>query len=286
MKSPVLYKITNVTNGKFYVGSTGDTRERFRQHRNKLRRGVHHCAHLQAAWNKYGEDCFKFTVLEHIASMEALVAAENEWLVKHVGTLGCYNAGTRADAPMRGRTGAAHPNFGKAITPEQKTAISHKLKAFYAEDYANHPRVGVPHTAETKAKISAAKLANPTKPWLGQERSDETKQKIGDTQRGKAKASGRTVSEAGRDKIKANIAAGRSHMHWVGKTHTEEAKAKMSKRIIEVTNNIEFSSLSAALQHYGLKMPTLRRALLTEQPLSKGPHAGLQFKYLAPTPAF
>jgi group I intron endonuclease len=283
--SQIIYKIINLINGKFYVGSTTNQKVRFRQHRKLLRGNRHHCKHLQAAWNKYGEDKFSFAVVEEIPSSEALWEAEDRWLNLHVGTDGCYNSGRAAVAPWRGVYGAAHPNFGKAITPEQKTAISHTLKAFYAEDYANHPRVGVPHTAETKAKISAAKLANPTKPWLGQERSDETKQKIGDTQRGKAKASGRTVSEAGRDKIKANIAAGRSHMHWVGKTHTEEAKAKMSKRIIEVTNNIEFSSLSAALQHYGLKMPTLRRALLTEQPLSKGPHAGLQFKYLAPTPA-
>lgn len=283
--SQIIYKIINLINGKFYVGSTTNQKVRFRQHRKLLRGNRHHCKHLQAAWNKYGEDKFSFAVVEEIPSSEALWEAEDRWLNLHVGTDGCYNSGRAAVAPWRGVYGAAHPNFGKAITSEQKTAISSTLKAFYAEDYANHPRVGVPHTAETKAKISAAKLANPTKPWLGQERSDETKQKIGDTQRGKAKASGRTVSEAGRDKIKANIAAGRSHMHWVGKTHTEEAKAKMSKRIIEVTNNIEFSSLSAALQHYGLKMPTLRRALLTEQPLSKGPHAGLQFKYLAPTPA-
>lgn len=283
--SQIIYKIINLINGKFYVGSTTNQKVRFRQHRKLLRGNRHHCKHLQAAWNKYGEDKFSFAVVEEVPSNEALWEAEDKWLVVHFGTDGCYNSGRAAVAPWRGVYGAAHPNFGKTIASEQKAVISSTLKAFYAEDYANHPRVGVPHTAETKAKISAAKLANPTKPWLGQERSDETKQKIGDTQRGKAKASGRTVSEAGRDKIKANIAAGRSHMHWVGKTHTEEAKAKMSKRIIEVTNNIEFSSLSAALQHYGLKMPTLRRALLTEQPLSKGPHAGLQFKYLAPTPA-
>ena len=283
--SQIIYKIINLINGKFYVGSTTNQKVRFRQHRKLLRGNRHHCKHLQAAWNKYGEDKFSFAVVEEVPETRSLQEIEETYLMQHVGNVYCYNTGYSADAPWRNAPAHTTPNFGKVMADGQKVKISNTLKAFYAEDYANHPRVGVPHTAETKAKISAAKLANPTKPWLGQERSDETKQKIGDTQRGKAKASGRTVSEAGRDKIKANIAAGRSHMHWVGKTHTEEAKAKMSKRIIEVTNNIEFSSLSAALQHYGLKMPTLRRALLTEQPLSKGPQAGLTFKYLAPTPA-
>jgi group I intron endonuclease len=186
--SQIIYKIINLINGKFYVGSTTNQKVRFRQHRKLLRGNRHHCKHLQAAWNKYGEDKFSFAVVEEIPSSEALWEAEDRWLNLHVGTDGCYNSGRAAVAPWRGVYGAAHPNFGKAITSEQKTAISSTLKAFYAEDYANHPRVGVPHTAETKAKISAAKLANPTKPWLGQERSDETKQKIGDTQRGVAKA--------------------------------------------------------------------------------------------------
>jgi hypothetical protein len=58
---------------------------------------------------------------------------------------------------------------------------------------------------------------------------------------------------------------------------------QITNMVIEVTSNTIFSSLSAALKHYGLKMPTLRRALLTEKPLLRGPHAGLQFKYLGLT---
>ena len=111
----------------------------------------------------------------------------------------------------------------------------------------------------------------------------DTKAKISAAQLGKPKPAGRKVSEEGRQKIRANIEAGRSHKHWTGRTHTEESKAKMSKRIIELTSNTEFASLSDALAHYGLKMPTLRRALLSERPIVKGPHAGLWFKYLGMT---
>jgi len=53
----------------------------------------------------------------------------------------------------------------------------------------------------------------------------------------------------------------------------------MSKQVREVTTDTLFASLSAALDHYGLKMPTLRRALKTGKPISKGPCEGLQFRY-------
>ena len=54
----------------------------------------------------------------------------------------------------------------------------------------------------------------------------------------------------------------------------------MSKRVREVTSGKEFDSLTAVLEEYGLKMPTLRRALVSGKPLSKGPNKGLQFEYL------
>ena len=147
------------------------------------------------------------------------------------------------------------------------------------------PRTGVKHTQASKDKTSASrvgKAAGESHYRFGKTLPKEVRAKIGDKQRGKPKAAGRKVTEEGRAKIQANIAAGRSHKHWEGRTHTEEAKAKMRKRIIEVTTNTVFESLTAALEHYKFKMPTLRRALLSEKPLTRGPHAGKCFKYLDP----
>lgn len=275
----VVYKIVNLVNDKFYVGSTNNQRERFRTHRNKLRRGVHHCAHLQASWNKYGEEKFAFKVISHVPDGESLQEAEDAWLISHVGKPHCYNSGLRSGAPMRGIQKERHPNFGKPITEEQRQQISQTLKDFYAQDYFNHPRVGKQHTEETKAKISAAKMANPVAFWEGKQRSEETKAKIGDTQRGKPKGPGRKVSEAGRAKICANIEAGRSHMHWLGKKHTEESKEKMRKKVLEQTSGQIFDSLTAVLTHYQMTMPTLRRALVSGKPITKGKFAGLLFVY-------
>ena len=200
----IIYKIINLINGKFYVGSTTNQKVRFRQHRKLLRGNRHHCKHLQAAWNKYGEDKFSFAPVEDVPETRSLQEIEETYLMQHVGKPYCYNTGHSADAPWRNAPAHKTPNFGKTMALAQKEKIAGTLKAFYAEDYANHPRVGKLHSDETKAKISAAKLANPTKPWLGKVRSEETRQKIGDAQRGVAKAP-RTYTPEGLERVQATM---------------------------------------------------------------------------------
>ena len=184
MSNQFIYKIINTYNGKFYVGSTTSPKVRFRTHRGKLRNNKHHCHHLQAAWNKYGESVFVFYVVETVPDEQSLQEAEDRWLIKHVGKPYCYNVGLRSGAPWRGAPVGTHPNFGRPRTEEERQAISASLKEFYAKDITNHPRFGKRHTEEVKERIRQKKLDNPTQHWLGKERSEETKQKIGDAQRG------------------------------------------------------------------------------------------------------
>ena len=271
--SQVIYKIINLVNDKFYVGSTNNKNERFRTHRNKLRRGVHHCAHLQASWNKYGEEKFAFKVIAHVPDGESLQDAEDAWLISNVGKAHCYNAGLRSGAPMRGIQKERHPNFGKPVTEEQKQQISQTLKDFYAQDYFNHPRVGKQHTEETKAKISASKKANPIAYWAGKERSEETRAKISAAQKGRE---GRKFTDAEREAIRQRTLG---NQNWLGKTHTEESKEKMRKKVLEQTSGQIFGSLTAVLTHYQMTMPTLRRALVSGKPITKGKFAGLVFVY-------
>lgn len=275
----VIYKIVNLVNDKFYVGSTINKKVRFRQHRKLLRGNRHHCKHLQAAWNKYGEEKFDFVVVEEVPQAVSLQEVEDKWLKEHVGKPYCYNTGHSSVAPWRNAPAHITPNFGKSVTEDQRKQISQTLKDFYAQDYFNHPRVGKQHTEETKAKISASKKANPVAYWEGKTRSKDTKDKIGETQRGKPKGPGRKVSEEGRAKIRANIEAGRSHKHWLGRSHTEEAKQKMRKKVLEQTSGQLFDSLTAVLTHYQMTMPTLRRALVSGKPIGKGKFAGLVFVY-------
>jgi group I intron endonuclease len=203
-KAHVIYRIRNVVNQKFYVGSTTGIRERFRTHRKRLRNNRHHCQHLQAAWNKYGEDCFKFEVLEVLVDEVDLQAVEDEWLNAFVGKNFCYNVGLRSGAPWRGVQKEQHPSFGRPKTDAEREAISSTLKEYYAQDITLHPRFGTHHTEETKAKIREAKLKNPQRFWEGKTRSEETRAKISAAQKGKPKGP-RTYTPEGLERARENM---------------------------------------------------------------------------------
>lgn len=59
-----VYKITNTVNGKFYVGSSKDIKNRWSQHKKTLNEGTHGNTHLQRAWKLYGGQNFIFEVIE------------------------------------------------------------------------------------------------------------------------------------------------------------------------------------------------------------------------------
>lgn len=62
-----------------YVGSTNNFVIRWQTHRARLRAGKHENAHLQNAWNKYGESQFKFDIIEYVAE-EKLFDIEQGYL--------------------------------------------------------------------------------------------------------------------------------------------------------------------------------------------------------------
>lgn len=277
MRQPVVYKIRNVANGKFYVGSTTNTRERFRSHRNRLRNNKHHCLHLQASWNKYGEDCFKFEIVETVESEDLLWGAENRWLEENFGKPHCYNAGRSADAPMRGRTGELSPNYKRVWGQEFKDKVAIGIKAVYDADPSSHPRLGKQHTEETKAKIGE-KVRQAIAEGRGGAfiPSDETRQKMSKALKGNQNALGYKRTEAEREAIRQRTLGNKN---FLGKTHTEEAKQKLRKKVLEQTSGQMFDSLTAVLAHYQMTMPTLRRALVSGKPIGKGKFAGLVFVY-------
>jgi len=77
-----IYKIENKVNGKMYIGSSKNIENRWKQHKSLLRINKHHSQHLQYAWKKYGEECFKFEVIEDGVSQEDLFAREQYWMDK------------------------------------------------------------------------------------------------------------------------------------------------------------------------------------------------------------
>jgi group I intron endonuclease len=231
MKAAVIYKIINTLNNKFYVGSTNNQYERFRTHRTKLRKGTHHCAHLQAAWNKYGESAFIFHVIELLNEPSLLQEAEDKWLTAWVGHSDCYNHGMRSGAPWRGVKKELHPMYGKEVSAHTKQLIRD------ARLIQDDPRTGKTHSEETKERIRKAKLANPSRAWLGKTRDEETRKKIGDTQRG--------VTKAPRQFTEEGLRRAQENMRRVAMAHPQEVKpfdAVFAKFPQEVQDKYDFTN--------------------------------------------
>ena len=74
-----IYKILNKVNGKIYVGSSGNIKERWQFHVYLLENNKHSNKHLQGAWNLYGEKNFKGFILE-ICGINKLKETEQFWL--------------------------------------------------------------------------------------------------------------------------------------------------------------------------------------------------------------
>lgn len=74
-----IYIITNIVNGKRYIGSSKNIRKRLWKHRSLLRHNKHENKHFQNAWNKYGEDKFVYSVLEQ-CTIDVLLDKEQYYI--------------------------------------------------------------------------------------------------------------------------------------------------------------------------------------------------------------
>jgi group I intron endonuclease len=166
-----LYRISNLENGKFYIGSSVNLYKRQRSHKSALNRNSHRNQHLQHAWNKYGSESFAFEIIA-FCTKDRTLALEEILLQMHVGTELCYNISPHASAPFMGcrhteetmaylksRKGQLHHLYGRNITDEHKARIS---AAMMGE--SNH-FFGKTHTDESKHKMSEA--------HMGRKASDE-----------------------------------------------------------------------------------------------------------------
>lgn len=115
-----VYQIKCTSDGKFYIGSAVDVHDRCEHHQSGLRRGDHPNGHLQAAWNKYGEENFEFTALE-LTNRSNLLNAEQGWLDKtksfksEIGFNIFNTSGSPGDAFAQTWEGFIDPNGNEVI---------------------------------------------------------------------------------------------------------------------------------------------------------------------------
>jgi hypothetical protein len=75
-----IYTITNLKTNQVYVGSTSVSfKERFRQHKSRLKNNSHRNQKLQNSFNKYGVQSFKFEPLEEV-DHELVQHIEQYWI--------------------------------------------------------------------------------------------------------------------------------------------------------------------------------------------------------------
>lgn len=102
-----VYKITNLINNKIYIGSAMDFEGRKYRHLNSLKKNKHHSIKLQRAYNKYGEESFKFEILEKVYFNEVheklfkiqyLQSLEQYYLNKYKPYITGYNVSSKSDS--------------------------------------------------------------------------------------------------------------------------------------------------------------------------------------------
>jgi group I intron endonuclease len=127
-----IYAITNMINGKRYVGQAASIGDRWLTHKSHLKCDRHHSQHLQHAWNKHGVEAFRFEVLEYVARDKERLAEREQF---YFDTL----------KPEYNIAPAAGSNLGLKRGPHSPETIA-KIKA---------TRAGFRHSPETVEKLKA-----------------------------------------------------------------------------------------------------------------------------------
>lgn len=186
----VIYGIENLINHKIYIGQTHRNIEvRLKEHKTRK------TSLIGRAIQKYGWENFIWTVLEKCDNRDELNAAEIRW----IASLNCkspngYNS-----------TEGGAGTIGRIVSQETRKKLSDIHK-------------GTKLSADTRRKISIAAMGN--KNFLGHKLSDEHRQKLSASRKGKP------LTKEHRQKLSA---AHKGKTAWnKGKTTPPEVRAKLS----------------------------------------------------------
>ena len=136
-----IYKIENLVNGKVYVGQSINIKTRFMSHKSELKSNNHSNIHLQNSWNKYGEENFKFEILEE-CNFDNLNNLEKEWISK-LNSINPYGY----NLEYGGKENKNISEYTRVKMKESKSGV-------------NHPFYGVKFTDEHKQILRESKTTN------------------------------------------------------------------------------------------------------------------------------
>lgn len=140
LEAPGVYLITCVANGRIYIGSSASLLRRWYYHRRDLRNGSHVSRHMQAAWNKHGEQSFIIEAIEYSQSRDDAISREAYWL-KQLQPFG--------DHGFNGARDPSRTTLGYKYTDEQRAAISSPVA-----EYDNAGRLVARYTSRSSAALA------------------------------------------------------------------------------------------------------------------------------------
>jgi len=164
-----VYKITNLVNGKIYIGKTADVRKRWNKHKAAARKkSKKDYTYVHRALNKYGFDNFSVeTIAEYDLEKDCLTAETA--FIKLYNTrdrdIG-YNLTDGGDGPSgfkpsdetrrkmseakKGKyVGEENPFYGKRHTEEYKRQSSKRMKDAYAKNPQKYDQLNIQQCALT-----------------------------------------------------------------------------------------------------------------------------------------
>lgn len=168
-----IYCIENISTNKKYIGQSVDIHTRWCHHRSELKNHTHFNDYLQKSWDKYGEDDFKFYVIEYCDICE-LDDKENYYI-------DLYNT-TDRDFGYNLKTGGQDRNA--VFSDELRERISEAVK----QDYIDHPEKRE-HKRESALKYwsnqeTKNKRSGKNASMYGKHHTEESKRKISEARKG------------------------------------------------------------------------------------------------------
>lgn len=267
MAESCIYKITNNQNNKVYVGQTIVGFEiRITTHKRELGSNRHKNAHLQRAWNFYGEESFTFAIIEYCGK-ENIDEREIFW-IKQLDTMNFgYNLesggnrhkyvadSTKLKVSEAVKLAWANPEFRQKMSELMTKERREKLSLLCRRNK---------HTEEAKKKISIAL----SKRMI----SEETRQKLRNAQSNKSEETreklrvaniGRTFSE---ETLRRMSEGQKKRVHFPASVETcKKIGLLHSKSITCITTGETFRKIGGAMEAYSISSGTMHRHLKNER---------------------
>ena len=124
-----IYKITNIKDGKSYIGQAVKLLGRYWKHASTLRLQKHRNPHLQAAVNLHGIDNFTFEVLEVLPLDKALLTKREQYWINYYNTCNNkfgYNMASASDG---------HLGMKRSEETKKKLSLKRRERPTLSEDH-------------------------------------------------------------------------------------------------------------------------------------------------------